>query len=166
MAFPCTIDEVKSILSSYGVSVTTDDERTGEGDPTFQDEAGERAYQRVLQYVHKQYDPSENTDNDWLKWCHATLWAVQLRRRLGDDLPPGLEADYTEFIESLEQIKEGELQIPLATPRKSRYGMAMSNVEFDPRYYQNKIRVNDRISTGDNNSDVPRDHVWYAPVQE
>src|SRR5690349_10851624 len=101
MAIWCTLTEIEDLLSASGVSVSTnDDGNNSVADDEIVDNAIERGQSKVEQYLVAKYDTSTITSaNVWVKWCTAAFAAVEIMRRKGGGVPPGLQEIYEEYVE-------------------------------------------------------------------
>jgi len=152
----CTIAEVEDVLSDHGVRLATDDER-GESmfDSTKTSNAIERAEQKIYQYVALRYSTADLVGNTWAKWACAVFAAVQLMRRRGGTVPPGLMDEYQEYLDYLTQVKDGQSEIP-GLSQANEPGLTMSNLVVDQRFRSAKTRVVRSVSAGENSSLKPR----------
>ncbi|MES2793692.1 MAG: hypothetical protein V4719_29025 [Planctomycetota bacterium] len=147
MANWCTQLEIEDLLSSNGVSVSTNDSQGNSvSDPEIVAFAIERGQSKLAQYLTLKYDVSTITSaNVWVKWAAATFAAVEIMRRKGGVVPPGLQEMYEEYIVSLKDVKDGPGLIP-DLPQRTTPGMAVSNVMIDNAYSRAKVRVVGTIS--------------------
>lgn len=143
----CTISEIEDLMSAPGVSNSTND--TGGNavaDATITDNAIERGQSKLAQYLNQKYDTAAITSaNVWVKWATATFAAVEIMRRKGGMVPPGLQEIFEEYITILEKVAAGLTTIPGLYPRSSP-GIAVSNITVDNAYRRAKIRRVDTIS--------------------
>lgn len=152
----CTISEVEDVLSYWGAKLATDDERADASpDTTKVDNAIERATVRIHQYISLRYETSVLESNDWAKWCCAVFASVQLMRRRGGAVPPGLMDEYNEFIAHLEKVQSQLAEIPGVT-QQNEPGLTMSNLTVDQRFRSAKIRAIRSVSAGETSSKKPR----------
>jgi hypothetical protein len=152
----CTIEELRHILTEYGVVRTTlEDLGPGDAIQGVLDMAEERAETKILLFIADLYELAENTTSNWLKWCKAVFWAVALCRRFGVE-NDALRLEYEEFLEALIMIRDGSVAVPDGIPRRSVGGVSASNLEFDRRFRTSRVRVVTPLSAGDQKSDVQR----------
>lgn len=157
----CDRDDVISILSNDGVAYAVDDNRSGDNETAenvYVTDAIERADSDISMHVQKYYNTTTLTGNTWVKWCSATLTAVDLMTRNGNQIPAGLWLRYQRYLELLAQIATGTLEIPGATPLTSASGMVMENLEHDARYRTTRIRTVQETSAGTQTSQLPVFH--------
>lgn len=157
----CTISDIKSILSSAGVVYAVDDDRSG-GNSTeeinYANDCIERADAHIQMLVQTYYDVNQLPGNIWVKWCSATLAAVDIMTRRGEQVPSGLVYRWRQYQDALQRISIGQLQIPGAEPRASQGGLLMSNLELDQRYHTARVRIVPHTSAGERSSLLPQFH--------
>lgn len=143
----CTQLEIEDLMSANGLSVSTNDTQGNSvSDPTIVANAIERGQSKLAQYLTQKYDTSTITSaNVWIKWATATFAAIEIMRRKGGVVPPGLQETYEEILEGLRDVKNGPGLIPDLSQRTTP-GMAVSNVKIDNSYRQAKVRVVGTIS--------------------
>ncbi len=143
----CTISEVEYQLSVDGVSGTTNDNHTNyTADPAIVNSAIVNARLQLSQYLVQKYDIATITSaNEWVKWATSTFAAVELLRRKGGVVPPGLQEKYEELKVFLESVQTGIMIVPGLAPR-TMGGMALTNMTIDNRYGRAKIRRVSSIS--------------------
>lgn len=152
----CTVEDIADLISLDGVIQASTDGDDGDSvnDPAV-DNAIERGEQILKQYISGRYDTASLTTNKWAKWACALIAAVQLFRRRGNPLAPGLQESWDELKEQLELIRDGVGEVPDGQPRIEP-GIAMSNLRYDARYPTQKMRAQTAISAGQQDSTKPR----------
>ncbi len=152
----CTIVEIEDVLSEHGVRLATDDQNMNAfADTTMVSNAIERATQKIYQYASLRYQDALFEGNDWCKWCCAVFAAVQLMRRRGGGVPPGLMDEYNEYIEWLEKVQAQTAEIP-GLQQENEPGVTTSNLIIDQRFPSAKPRVVRGTSAGEISSKKPR----------
>lgn len=147
MAEWCTLAEVEDLLSANGVSASTNDNYDNSvADATIVDNAIARGRTILSQYLVQKYDIEVITSSaEWVKWAAATFAAIEIMRRKGGVVPPGLQELYEQYTEFLKNVQSGTFQVPGLYPRSSP-GISVSNITMDNRYNRAKIRVVSTIS--------------------
>lgn len=153
MAEWCSITEVEYQLSVTGVSETTNDDFNNvTADTGIVDNAIINARLELSQYLVQKYDLSTITSaNEWVKWATSLLAAMELMRRKGGIVPPGLQAKYDGMIQFLSQVQFGPGIVPGLSSRVNG-GIALSNLTMDNSYGRAKIRRTNTISFPVSNS--------------
>jgi hypothetical protein len=107
----------------------------------------ERAAVEMNHALYQQYVLSELADNDWCKWCNATLTAYYLFQRRGNAPPASIIEDAQRFRESLEQIRWGRDSVPEQSPS---FDHTPTVTNFRPEIHKtdNPVRVSKDESTG------------------
>jgi hypothetical protein len=145
-----TITEIEDIMSAGGVAASTDDGQDNAiADPVVVANAIERGDSILGQYLNQKYDLTTITGtpatNVWVKWASATFAAIEIMRRKGGIVPPGLQELYEQYLVILKTVTGGSGTIPNLYPRASP-GIAVSNLTIDNRYNRAKIRKSESIS--------------------
>ncbi len=143
----CTQAEIEDLLSADGLGNSTNDGQTNAvSDADIVANAIERGQSKLSQYLASKYDVSTITSaNVWVKWAAATFSAVEIMRRKGGVVPPGLQEIYEEYETILLDVKNGTGIIPDLAPRNTP-GISISNIKIDNFYQQAKIRKVETIS--------------------
>ena len=143
----CGVAEVEDLLSANGVwASVNDDLGNSVTDATIVDNAIARGRTILGQYLVQKYDISTITSaNEWIKWAAATFAAIEIMRRKGGVVPPGLQELYEQYTGFLKEVQAGSFQVPGLYLRSSP-GMAVSNLTMDNRYNRAKVRVVSTIS--------------------
>lgn len=144
----CTQVDIESLLSKSGVRVRTND--TGldlATDTGLVDDCIARGSEKIDMSVAKRYDTSAIQSHRWVKWCCAVISAVFLCRRKGWPVPSSLSEEYGEYLEQLQEIRDGKLDIE-GVPDRNISIPSMSNLRVDMRYRTQKMRMESIVSTG------------------
>lgn len=143
----CTQTELEDLISANGLNNSTNDNQTNlVSDPTIVANAIERGQERLGQYLAAKYDVTTITSaNKWIKWATAAFAAVEIYRRKGGTVPPGVQEIYEEYVQRLDGIENGSGLVPGLSTRSSP-GISVSNVMVDNSYNRAKIRKVDSIS--------------------
>lgn len=160
----CSTEDVYSILSQQGVNWAIDDDSNGittPNEPQWLVDCKERAKIKITQYLARMYDLTTLAGNTWIKWAAATLTAVELMRRRGENAPDGLVVQANEFLDFLKMVMNGDVLIPQDGTDDARLtnqnaGLCMTNLHFDQRFGIAKIRSIQNLSSGPANSKLPR----------
>ena len=147
MAEWCSQAEVEDLLSANGVwASVNDDNGNAIADPTIVNNAIARGRTILGQYLVQRYDLNQITSNvEWVKWASATFAAVELLRRKGGVVPPGIQELYEQYVSFLKGVQLGTFQVP-GLYFNSSPGIAVSNLTMDNRYNRAKIRVVSTLS--------------------
>lgn len=151
----CTIADVKDLLSDAGVLYRTDDDEGGTvggsgTESTVQANAIERAATKMNMALQQTaYDLDDLADNEWCKWCNATLAAWELCKRRGSPVPQSILEDVEYYLDTLNQLKTGQLNaIPGTNPTRETTP-TVTNYTTEP-YKAMPVRRRSHISTGTN----------------
>jgi hypothetical protein len=147
MAEWCSQTEVEDLLSANGVwASVNDDNGNAIADPTIVSNAIARGRTILGQYLVQRYNLDSITSNvEWVKWAAATFAAVELLRRKGGVVPPGIQELYEQYVVFLKEVQSGTFQVP-GLYFNSSPGIAVSNLTMDNRYNRAKVRVVSTIS--------------------
>lgn len=156
----CVQADVEHVLTTEGVVWTSADQELDAETVIVNDIA--RAGTVIDQYLSDRYSAAVLEANQWVRWAAATIAARYLSTRGGNPVPNGIQVEYDRVIEFMTRIQAGvaslagaaELRIP---------GVAMSNVQVDSRFSQQKIRVVPVISIGEASSKFPRSVMETVP---
>ena len=106
----CVRADVVSILSEAGVVAAVDDDESGVeavAETAYVTDAITRAAVRMNFMLQRRFVLSE-LDNDWCKWCNATLAAGEVwRRRSNSPLSESLVTAIKEYTDQLAMIGQG-----------------------------------------------------------
>ena len=143
----CTLAEVEYLLSANGVAASVNDSQDNAvADATIVNNAIARGRTILSQYLFQKYDIDTITSSvEWVKWAAATFAAIEIMRRKGGVVPPGLQELYEQYTGFLEKVQTGTFQVPGLYLRSSP-GISISNITMDNRYNRAKIRVVSTIS--------------------
>lgn len=168
MAEWCTLTEVEYVLSVSGVNESTNDDYNNiVADPVIVNNAIVNARVTLSTFLVQKYDLTAITSaNEWVKWTTALFAAVELLRRKGGTVSPGLQEKYEEIRDFLKQVQSGPLIVPGLNPRTPS-GIAMSNLTIDNSFGRAKVRRVETISVPPNGLKVPTftDRYDYGQTQ-
>lgn len=146
----CTREDIDDIWSDVGVNFRAAD---GSEEPDFLEKDGlivriiRQATDRVNYYTLQRYSAAVLAASDFITEATAIIAAYKLGMRRGNPVPQSLYDRYIEVMEELKGIKSGVVQLPGSAEKFATYP-TLSNLRWDGRYRENKIRVRNLSSTG------------------
>lgn len=106
----CTSSDIAAVLSEAGATACLDDDENGVlsvAEEALGTSAIERAAVKMNFTLQRRFKLSD-LNNDWCKWCNATLAAGEyFRRRNNSPVPESLANSIKEFLDQLEAIGLG-----------------------------------------------------------
>lgn len=152
----CVRADVESIMSAVFVERRTDDDEDGflsEIEISYITDAIERAATVMNATLEMRYSLASLAGNDWCKWCNATIAAVSVAGRRGNNIPASLAAEYDGYRDSLKLIKNNKLKVPQVGERFGPSPM-VSNMKIElGRTSGSPVRVDLARSTGPRGSE-------------
>lgn len=168
MGFYSTNVDVKRYINLCALpALTTGDLSSVTVDEDQIEFAREYAFEDINGYIVNQYDltTANAVKPNWLSHTEAIFICVWIFRHSANGaIPPGLQQFYDERLMALQQISQGQRQIPGLSVR-SDPGVAMSNLHVDQRYDSHKIRTEPWTNTGDQRSVVVRNNSTNIPFE-
>lgn len=147
----CLRVDVENIISSAGLNMSADDNRDGivsAAEELHVTRAIEMSASNMNARLGRRYKLSDLSDNDWVKFCNATLAAEMVMRRRGNGPPPSVVDAADQFRDDLNDIVAGRLSVPEQS-ESFDFSMAVSNYITRRAQRDQKVRVDTAISTGD-----------------
>lgn len=139
----CTSEELRYVLSSYGVALRADD-RDQQSSTTILTDSIAKGTTDVNFYLFQRYSPAVIQASSWATWCTAHFAAVALCRRRGNPVPESLQQECNRYLEQLKLIMSGQAQLVaddgLARPEADN-SPGVSNMRIDSRYVAAVRRV-------------------------
>jgi hypothetical protein len=143
-----TITQIEQIISELGVDLTSGDNFTTIASDTANVNAAIEKVDSIIDLkIGMLYSPASLAASTWVKWCSATLASCALYRRRGNPCPESLHRECEEYIENLNAIKAGELQLPDVAYQGNHFP-TMTNIAVDMRYTRRHLRRITSTSTG------------------
>ena len=153
--------EMESIFGTDGILLRLDDDRSeaidGSETANLTDVIEEASHEINFHCVHR-YEPATLSANTWIRRACSLIACYFLSRRQGD--PEQYQTAYDQAMQRLLQIRENKMDLPLTALRHDETP-AMSNLRVDERYYEAKVRVQDRISEGGTDGAQDLSHNFY-----
>lgn len=109
----CTINDVRNVLGSSGVSLASDDYP-----PTDYHDCIAVAGNQIVDYCYSRYSPENLAESGLVRHWAAVIAAYELRTTRGNPPPEGVAIKYKNAIARLEKIESGK-EIPGIAARKS-----------------------------------------------
>jgi hypothetical protein len=168
VGFYSTNADVRRYISLCALpSLTTGDPTAPTTDDDQIEFAREFAYEDINGFIVNQYDltTADAVKPNWLSHTEAIFICVWIFRHTSNGtVPPGLQQQYDERMQALQQISQGQRQIPGLSVR-SDPGVSMSNLHIDQRFDSHKIRTQPWTNTGDQRSEVVRNNSTHLPFE-
>jgi len=168
VAYYSTNADVRRYISLCALpSLTTGDPSALSVDDDQLEFAREFAHQDINGWIVGQYDlaVAESVKPKWLVHTEAIFICVWIFRHSSNGaIPPGLQQFYDERMQALQQISQGQRQIPGISVRCDP-GVSMSNLHIDQRFDSHKIRTQPWTNTGDQRSEVVRNNSTHIPFE-
>jgi hypothetical protein len=146
----CSISEIEAIYSIFGVNARLDDDQDGYGEVNV-GAIIEQATSMMNRYLLKRYGVTAIAATTWAKWCCATLGAVLIARRRGNDVPQSILDERDDYLEALKAIGNGQEDLIADDgPASTAYDETptVSNLTVDGRFTRQKVRRVPTTSTG------------------
>lgn len=113
----CTRDDLEAIWSAAAVMRATDDDEDGSLSSLEESHiarAIERGANVMNASLETRYRLEQLAGNAWCRDCNASLAAYFVATRRGNSAPDQIAADYTQFLDDLLAIRQGQLKVPQA----------------------------------------------------
>lgn len=107
----CDLADVQRVLSADGVLLAIDD------DPSSWADAASEASREVDVWLLPCHAQADLQASGWVELCTRVVAAWMLCTRRGNPVPPGLQLRYDQYMDRLEAIHAGRLQVP-GIPRR------------------------------------------------
>lgn len=162
----CTIAHVKDILSDNGVLFRSDDDEDGVlessgTESTAQSNAIERSATKMNMMLQQTaYTLADLANNEWCKWCNATMAAVALCRRRGNPVPQSLLQEEQEYMRILEYLRAGKIDMIPGTTPSLESTPTVTNFTTEPHRVM-PVRRRDANTTGTHPTPPVKHHDEY-----
>lgn len=163
----CAQDDIEAVWSIFGVAVRLDDDQDGYPEVNVQ-AVIEQATSQMNRFLFRRYSSATIATTTWAKWCCASMAAMLLARRRGNEIPASLEQEVADYREALVAISKGQEDLTAddgpAAPIWDETP-AVSNLAIDGRWTRAKVRRVPSTSTGgpqNNNGRIQNNTVDYA----
>lgn len=147
----CTREDIADIWSDVGLNLRAND---GPDEPGWMEKDGlmarviRQATDRVNYYCLQRYTAANLATSDYVTDATAVIAAYKFAIRRGNPAAQSLYDRYQDVLRELAEIKAGTNQIPGLAEKFAAYP-TLSNLRWDGRYRENKIRVRQNSSTGE-----------------
>jgi hypothetical protein len=143
----CTQTEIEQVLSSSGLLSRADDDETEVIDSGIVSAMINRGASLMNAYLNcTQYSLSDLANDEWCKWCNATLSAYLFATRRGNPAPNSLQDERDQYFEWLDQIRNGQMCLETAPTLETT--PTVTNFRVQPFRGKAPVRRQERTSTG------------------